>query len=176
MAETEKEESFQPHKKLMMDSSTGTDIIGIEDQNIDDEAHGIWLEELLQPDIQLIDTEDDTEILCTTAELEVMDNSMYTELVNDKRKIETPIYQPGSKIWKKGRHSQILPSGNVLYTAQTHPACKSINSPGCSDYMKDNVNKDSYQEVRRRNILVGNQGNGGEVTLEYIGPEDADVK
>ena len=82
---------------MVIDSPTGTDIIGIEDQNNDDDVHGIWLEELLQPDIQLIDTEVDTEILCTTAELEVIDNMMYTELVNDERKIETPIYQSGRK-------------------------------------------------------------------------------
>ena len=107
---------------MVIDSPTGTDIIGIEDQNNDDDVHGIWLEELLQPDKQLIDTEVDTEILCTTAELEVIDNMMYTELVNDERKIETPIYQSGSTIWKKGKHSQILPLGSMLYAAQTHSA------------------------------------------------------
>ena len=64
----------------------------------------------------------------------------------------------------------------MLYAAQTHPACKSINSPGCSDYMKDNVNKDSHQEAGRRNIAVSNQENGGDITLEYIGPEGADVR
>ena len=42
--------------------------------------------------------------------------------------------------------------------------------------MKDNVNKDSYQEVERRNIAVSNQENASEVDLEYIGPEDADIK
>ena len=98
VVEIEIEESLQPCKKLVMDSPTGTDIVGTEDQNNDDDVHEIWLEELLQPDIQLIDTEVDTEILCTTAELEVIDNMMYTELVNDERKIGTPIYQPGSKI------------------------------------------------------------------------------
>ena len=46
------EESLQPSKKLIIDSPTGTDIIGIKDQNDDDDVHGIWLEELLQPDIQ----------------------------------------------------------------------------------------------------------------------------
>ena len=39
VAETEKEESFQLHKKLMMDSPTGTDKISIKDKNIDDDDH-----------------------------------------------------------------------------------------------------------------------------------------
>ena len=91
VVEIEIEESLQPYKKLVMDSPTGTDIIGIKDQDNGDDVHGIWLEELLQPDIHLIDTEVDTEILCTTAELGVRDNMRYTELINDERKIKTPI-------------------------------------------------------------------------------------
>ena len=66
-------------------------------------------------------------ILCTTAELEMIDNIMHTDLVNNERKIETPIYQSGSTKWKKGKHSRILPSGNMVYAAQTHSPFKSIN-------------------------------------------------
>ena len=41
VVEIEIEESLQPYKKLVMDSPTGTDIVGIEDQNNDDDVHGI---------------------------------------------------------------------------------------------------------------------------------------
>ena len=128
--------SLQPHEKLVMDSATGTGTNGIDDQNNVGNGHGTWLEELLQPDKKLLDTEIDTEILCTTAELEVMGNMVYTEFGNDERKVEIPIYQSGNTTRQKGKHSQILPSGNTLFTNQTYSAGKSINTPGCSDYMK----------------------------------------
>ena len=139
-----------------MDTSVDTDTISIEDQDNVDYGHGTWLEELLQPDTKLLDTEVDTEILCTTAELEVTGEMMYAESGDNERKTGIPIYHPGLTTRQKGKHPQVLPSGNTLFTNQSYSAGKSINSPGCSDYMK-----------------VGSQDDENKVDLEYTEPEDA---
>ena len=102
------EESLQPSSKLMNDSNTGEDIIGIrnnEDAKREDATlgqhkdndhlarkqtensqaydHGRLVEELLQSDEQLVGMEVDTEILCTATELVVIHNVMNTDHVNN---------------------------------------------------------------------------------------------
>ena len=102
------EESLQPSNKLLNDSNTGADIIGIKDHDDDKREdatlgqhtdndhlarkqtdnsqpydHGRLVEELLQSDEQLVGMEVDTEILCTATELVVIHNVMNTDHVNN---------------------------------------------------------------------------------------------
>ena len=116
--------------------------------NSQPDDHGRLVEELLQPDEQLVsDLKIDTGILCTAAELEMIDNKVQTDLEANGRKIETPNQQAysvnyavevtdinddkkddlntlqtksGSTEWKKEECSRILTSGNMVSTAQMH--------------------------------------------------------
>ena len=56
---------FNSSRKLIVDNSVDTDTIGIEDQGNIDHEYGTWLETLLQSGENLLDTEIDTETLCT---------------------------------------------------------------------------------------------------------------
>ena len=77
---------------------------------------------------------------------------------------------------KKGERSRILPSGNMVSEAQIHFPFKSRDPSGCKKYMEDNINEDIYPEDGREIDAISDRGNRGEVTLEYIGSEDTDVK
>ena len=80
-----------------MNRSADTDTIGIEDQDNIDHDYGTWLEKLLQPDKNLLDTEIDTETFCTTKQAE-------TEQTKQKT----------------GGHVHQLPAGDKASTAHLH--------------------------------------------------------
>tara|TARA_Y100001956_G_C4095708_1_gene175100 strand:- start:510 stop:1232 length:723 start_codon:yes stop_codon:yes gene_type:complete len=95
---------IQPRGKLIMDSSADADAIGIEDQGIIDYGYGTWLEELLQPDKKLLDTEIDTE-----------------QAENEQTEQKT------------GGHTHQRPPGNKASTAHLHFPFQNVDVPICEN-------------------------------------------
>ena len=93
-----------------MDSSVDADAIGIEDQGVIDYGYGTWLEELLQPDKKLLDTEIVTEVLCTTEQAE-----------NEQTEQKT------------GGHTHQRPPGNKASTAHLHFLFQNVDVPICEN-------------------------------------------
>ena len=95
---------IQPRGKLIMDSSVDADAIGIEDQGIIDYGYGICLEELLQQDKKLLDTEIDTE-----------------QAENEQTEQKT------------GGHTHQRPPGNKASTAHLHFPFQNVDVPICEN-------------------------------------------